>query len=73
MRRGQEREVDIVIESMLAGHTVTVGVECIAKKRRSCVEWVERVRAKHENLPTNKLILVSQSGFYKTASKKAQF
>ena len=70
---GQEREVDIVIESVVAGHKVTMGVECIATKRKSCVEWVERMRGKHQNLPTDKLILVSQSGFYKSASKKAHF
>ena len=70
---GQEREVDIVIESVVAGHKVTLGVECIAQKRRSCVEWVERMQGKHLNLSTDKLILVSQSGFYRSASKKAQF
>ena len=31
------------------------------------------MRGKHQNLPTNKLILVSQSGFYSSAVKKAQF
>ena len=67
------REVDIVIESEVAGHRITIGVECNAHTRKSCVEWVERMRGKHEHLPTDKLILVSQSGFYKSARKKAQF
>ena len=70
---GEQREVDIVVESNLASHGITIGVECMAKNRRACVEWVERMRGKHKDLPTDKLILVSQSGFYKTALRKAQF
>ena len=69
----EEREVDILIESEVAGHKITIGVECNAQTRKSCVEWVERMRGKHQNLPTDKLILVSQSGFYRSATKKAQF
>ena len=66
----EEREVDIVIESEVAGHKITIGVECNAQTRKLCVEWVERMRGKHQNLPTDKLILVSQSGFDRSATKK---
>ena len=31
------------------------------------------MRAKHDNLPTDKLILVSESGFYEPARRKAEF
>jgi Restriction endonuclease len=70
---GEEREVDIVIESEVTRHKVTIGVECNAHKRKASVEWVERMQGKHQNLPTDKLVLVSLSGFYKTAIKKAKF
>ena len=33
---GEEREVDIVIESDVAGERITIGVECNAQKRKSC-------------------------------------
>lgn len=38
---GVEREVDVVITSSVAGHTVVVGVEATAKGRPADVKWVE--------------------------------
>lgn len=68
---GEEREVDIYAEGTLAGHTVNIGIECRDHQRRQGVEWVEQMRAKHERLPTNLLILVSSSGFTVSAIAKA--
>jgi hypothetical protein len=65
------REVDIVIETEIAGHTVVVSVECTAGGRPETVEWVERMTGKHQSLTTNKLVLVSESGFTKPALDKA--
>jgi len=59
----QEREVDIVIESELAGHSVVVGVECTSTTRPVDAMWVERLVQKHEQLPTDKLVLVSEAGY----------
>ena len=64
---GERREVDIVIEHILAGHNLLVSVECIDQTRKATVEWVERMAGKHEHLPTDKLVLVSRSGFWSTA------
>ena len=36
------------------------------------MEWVEQMNSKHESLPTDKLILVSQSGFTEAARTKAK-
>jgi hypothetical protein len=69
---GAEREVDIVIESDIVGERITIGVECNAEARPASVEWVEQMRGKHQALPTDKVILVSRSGFYKNAIKKAE-
>jgi hypothetical protein len=68
---GEDREVDIYAEGTLAGHTVNIGIECRDHQRKQGVEWVEQMRTKHERLPTNLLILVSSSGFAKSAIAKA--
>lgn len=59
----KDREVDIVIESEVAGHPIVVGVECTRTKRPANVEWVEHMAKKHEHLPTNMLVLVSGGGY----------
>lgn len=66
-----DREVDIVIEIQAGDYPVIIGIECQGRGRVANVEWVEQMAAKHASLPTNKLILVSQSGFSPTARKKA--
>jgi Restriction endonuclease len=68
---GEDREVDILIESETAGHKLAISIECVASRRKATVEWVERMWAKHQNLPTNKLVLVSRSGFTADARAKA--
>ena len=49
-----------------------IGIECQGRGRVASVEWVEQMVAKHQTLPTDKLILVSQSGFSPNAHKKAK-
>lgn len=68
---GKEREVDVVIRSKVAGHEVIVSVEATASGRKADASWVERMIGKHRKLPTSKLILVSQAGFYDAARKQA--
>lgn len=70
---GCQREVDILITSQVAGYIVRIGIEVIATNRKADSPWIERMKAKHDNLPTDKLILVSESGFAKTAEIKAKF
>jgi hypothetical protein len=67
-----EREVDIVIEASVGDCNTIVSVECTARSRPASVEWVERMWAKHSNLPTDKLVLVSKSGYYRPALVKAK-
>lgn len=71
VRTGEKREVDIVIETESAGYSVLIGLECTAAARKASVEWVERMWGKHADLPTDKLILVSRTGFWSTAAAKA--
>jgi hypothetical protein len=68
---GKEREVDVVIHAKIAGHSVLVGVEATALADPASVEWVDRMSGKHNSLPTDKLILVSESGFSAEAITKA--
>jgi hypothetical protein len=71
---GQMREVDIVIESNIAGYKSTVSIEVIGwQKKKGDIEWVERMACKHETLPTSTLVLVSKTGFTKNALKKSEF
>jgi len=62
-----EREVDIVVEGTFDGDPVLTSIEVIEQGKRGNLTWVEQLIGKHRNLPTNRLILVSQSGFTKNA------
>ncbi|SDU80877.1 hypothetical protein [Pseudomonas sihuiensis] len=70
---GEPREVDILVVAIAGGFNVQLGVEVISWARPADTPWVEKMRAKHENLPTDKLILVSENGFYEPARRKAEF
>lgn len=65
------REVDIVIRVIVSGYELIISVECTDKGRPASVEWVEQSCSKHQDLPTQKLVLVSKSGFTKAAFSKA--
>src|SRR2546423_3686608 len=67
-----DREVDIVIETQVGDYPLLIGIECQGRGRVADVAWVEQMKSKHESLPTNKLILVSQSGFTEAAHTKAK-
>jgi len=69
---GEEREVDVTIRGMVGGEDVLICVEVVSWQRRAGVPWVESMIAKHRDLPTNKLILASRSGFTKGALRKAE-
>ncbi|MBB5166270.1 hypothetical protein [Mycobacterium sp. AZCC_0083] len=61
---GKMREVDVVLRTLAAGHAVVIGIEAASRQPDPIsVEWVEQMIAKHQNLPTDKVVLVSESGF----------
>ena len=70
---GEKREVYVLVVATTATYEVTLGIEVVAWGRPADTPWVEKMRAKHENLPTDKLILVSASGFSEPALRKAEF
>jgi Restriction endonuclease len=71
-RTGTAREVDVCIESTVGGHAVVVAVECRDHGRPADVSWVEQMKAKHEHLATNALVLVSRSGYTEEAATVAK-
>lgn len=71
IRGGEPREVDVLVTSRAAGHEVIVGIEACKWSRKADVTWVEKMKAKHDDLPTNKLVLYSGSGFTRGARDKA--
>ena len=69
-RTGDLREVDVVVECKIHDVIVTISFEVIDHGRKADVSWVEQMIQKHQGLPTNKLILVSWSGFTEGARRK---
>lgn len=67
----ERREVDVVAFGKVAGHQSAVFIECRDWKRPQDVQWVEQARTKFDDLGANVKILVSSSGFTKTALAKA--
>jgi hypothetical protein len=68
---GSPREVDVTIRSRVAGVEAVIGVEATSVARGVDVPWVEQKILKHQHLPTNKLVLVSEHGFSADAKKLA--
>jgi len=71
MRTGSQVEVDIVIEAQTGSIPLIISIECTSPGRAATVEWVREMLGKHEDLPTDKLVLVSTSGFSHEAKKIA--
>lgn len=69
---GGDREVDVCVETVLTSHPVMVSIECIDRNRAADVNWVEEMKAKHERLPTNVLVLISRKRFSSEAIKVAK-
>lgn len=66
-RTGQEREVDVTVEEEIDGHIFTQCVEITSQKRPVDLVKVEQLIKKHETLPTDRLAIVSWSGFTQSA------
>lgn len=70
-RTGQPREVDVVIDGTAGGYPMLIAVEARARRRVADVAWVESMAKKHDDLPTDKLVLWSPTPFSKSAAAKA--
>ena len=72
-RTGEDREVDVYIDVDYGNNRITrIGIHCRDHKRKSGTPWVEQVVGMQADLPVDKTVLVSRSGFTKPAIKKAK-
>ena len=67
-----EREIDIGIESTLGQHAVLIAIECRDHKRPADILWIDQLIGKYRDLPVEKIVAVSRSGFTKSATRKAK-
>lgn len=67
---GDEKEVDTVIRSEVAGYEMVLGIE--ATKQKASRPWVESMIEKHRNLPTNRLVLVAERGASRPSYRYAE-
>jgi hypothetical protein len=68
----RDREVDIVVEGSFDGDPVVTSIEVIEHARPATIQWAEQIIAKHQHLPTNRLMLVSKSGFTSSALARVE-
>lgn len=68
---GALREIDVLIERVTGDMAVRVAVECRDRAAKDDVMWVDQVIGKFADLPVNKVILISSSGFTESAARKA--
>lgn len=69
---GELREVDILVSLDEGHHRVRIGIECQDRSRPATKQWVEAIAKKHEELGINKTVLISSSGFYAAARRRAE-
>ncbi len=62
----------MVIKTIVAGHEIAIGIEATEAGRKADLTWVDGMLGKHMSLPTDKLVLVSESGFSAGARRKAE-
>ena len=67
-----QREVDIVVETEIDGHVFIQSLEVVGRGRPMDLGWVEGMLRKHLTLPTDRLFLVSWSGFTADALRLAR-
>jgi hypothetical protein len=69
---GELREVDVVLRSRAGpGYETVIGIEAASRDRPAAVDWVEAMIAKHQNLPTDKVVLVAEKGLTEQARNLA--
>jgi len=69
---GGKREVDVLITTSVAGIPFQIQIEATARGEAPDVKWVEAELGKQRAVRTDKLVLVSESGFSKNARRKAE-
>lgn len=68
---GAEREVDILLQKDIFGTPIRIAVECRGRTNKDDIQWIDGLIGKYRDLPIDKVIAVSKSGFSKSATEKA--
>lgn len=66
-----EREIDILMKETTVGVQINIAVECRGGKNKHDIEWIDGLIGKYIDLPVNKVIAVSRSGYSAGAKRKA--
>lgn len=67
-----EREVDILIEYNIGISTIRIAIECRDRERTDNITWIDSLIGQYANLPVDKVIAISRSGFSSNAMEKAE-
>ncbi len=66
-----EREIDILVESLVFGCEIKIGIECTELSKPLGIRALESFKEKHRKVGINKTVVVSQSGFSRPAKEYA--
>lgn len=69
---GTEREIDILLKKKVFGTTISIAVECRGRSDKDDIQWIDELIGKYRDLPINKVVAVSKSGFTQAAEEKAR-
>ncbi len=68
----ENREVDILIETLQLNCVIKIGIECTATSRALDIQAIEKHLEKHRKLGIHHTIIVAKNGFTKTAKTYAE-
>ena len=66
---GQPREVDVLVEHNIAGHDISIAVECRDYTRDQNLEWIDNLIGKYSRLKVSHVVAVSSSPFSEAEDK----
>jgi len=67
-----KREIDVLIEKQLNDNIYRIAIECRDRSSKDDITWIDGLIGKYKNLPVNKIIAISHSGFSESAELKAE-
>jgi hypothetical protein len=66
------REVDVLVERIIDGKVTRIAIECRDRNAKDDITWIDGLIGKYLNLPVQRVVAVSNSGFTSTAVQKAK-
>jgi len=69
---GVDREIDILLQKEIFGAIIRIAIECRGRNHKDDIQWIDSLIGKYRDLPVDKIIAVSKSGFSKAAVEKAE-